>query len=339
MYSDEDLDAAVADAVLNAADVQSFRAFIERRRAQPAVDEEHFRLLTGFNDIFVSIALVMILGAVSYLGAQASYAVSGWATAGAAWALAEFFTRKRRMALPSILLLCAWALGSFFGTLAALGGQVESLQEGEWSFLAASLLAVAVAVLHWRRFRVPITIAAGVAGLALTIASLVAMLAPSWSAKLGSGLMLLMGLAVFLLALRWDASDPHRRSCNSDVAFWLHLLAAPLIVHPLFSALDLLDGEASLTQALAGVGIYLLLGIIALLVDRRALLVSALVYVIASVSLLLKQTSSLGSGLAVTSLLVGLGLAVLSAFWHRSRGVALAALPQEIRNRLPAHGG
>ena len=31
----------------------------------------------------------------------------------AAWLLAEFFTRRRRMALPSIVLLCLFVAGTF----------------------------------------------------------------------------------------------------------------------------------------------------------------------------------------------------------------------------------
>ena len=76
-------------------------------RATPAVDEEHFRLLTGFNDIFVSIAAVILLVAVGWIGntlpphieASGPSPFAGLFVAGTAWGLAEFFTRKRRMAL------------------------------------------------------------------------------------------------------------------------------------------------------------------------------------------------------------------------------------------------
>ena len=61
MYSDSDLDAAVEQGALSASAAASFRAFVAGQRAAPAVDEEHFRLITGFNDIFVSIAIVLVL--------------------------------------------------------------------------------------------------------------------------------------------------------------------------------------------------------------------------------------------------------------------------------------
>ena len=86
-------------------------------------DEEQFRLLTGFNDIFVSIAAAILLFAVGWIG-QRIGATSAWrstatgraslaplAVAATAWGLALFFTAKRRMALPSILLLLAFVGG------------------------------------------------------------------------------------------------------------------------------------------------------------------------------------------------------------------------------------
>src|SRR2546430_3225670 len=43
---------------------------------------------------------------------------------------------------------------------------------------------------------------------------------------------------MFLFAMWWDGSDRARLTRRSDVAFWLHLLAAPMIVHPVFTLLD-----------------------------------------------------------------------------------------------------
>src|SRR3546814_17074082 len=76
----------------------------------------------------------------------------------------------------------------------------------------------------------------------------------------------------------WDSSDPKRETRRSDVAFWLHLLAAPLIVHPVFSLLGLTDGSASVMEAVVVLLVYVGIGLTALAIDRRALLVSALAY-------------------------------------------------------------
>src|SRR5262245_42279104 len=114
MYSEADIDAAVAERAITAEAAAALRAFVARRQASPAVDEEHFRLLTGFNDIFVSIAAILLLIAVGWLAGVVIAPLAG-AVAGSAvsWGLAEYFTRRRRMALPSILLLASFTAGAF----------------------------------------------------------------------------------------------------------------------------------------------------------------------------------------------------------------------------------
>ena len=64
MYSQNDLDEAVASGAITADSANALRAFVEQQRATPAVDEEQFRLITGFNDIFVSIAAAILLIAI-----------------------------------------------------------------------------------------------------------------------------------------------------------------------------------------------------------------------------------------------------------------------------------
>src|SRR5205814_10053985 len=68
MYSQQDLDDAVASGVISAEAADALRAHIERQRATPIADEEQFRLITGFNDIFVSIAAAILLFAVGWIG-------------------------------------------------------------------------------------------------------------------------------------------------------------------------------------------------------------------------------------------------------------------------------
>ncbi|MFX8102685.1 hypothetical protein ABTK91_20200, partial [Acinetobacter baumannii] len=83
------------------------------------------------------------------------------------------------------------------------------------------------AALHWRRFRVPITWAAAAAVLALALGK---GLLSEWQMPA----LVLAGLATLAAAVGWDISDRLRRTRRADVAFWLHLLAAPLLVHSSF---------------------------------------------------------------------------------------------------------
>ena len=68
MYSQNDLDEAVAAGALSAEAAAALRNYIDSQRASPAVDEENFRLITGFNDVFVAIASAILLFAVGFIG-------------------------------------------------------------------------------------------------------------------------------------------------------------------------------------------------------------------------------------------------------------------------------
>src|SRR3546814_13051814 len=83
---------------------------------------------------------------------------------------------------------------------------------------------------------VPITVAAGTAALAATAVALILSLTgvPRDSQTLVMALVLVAGLGVFALAMWWDRSDRVRQTRRSDVAFRLHLLAAPQLAHPIF---------------------------------------------------------------------------------------------------------
>lgn len=61
MYSNEDIQSAVDAGAISSQAAKALRAHVDSRRKTSAVDEEHFRLITGFNDIFVVIASLLLL--------------------------------------------------------------------------------------------------------------------------------------------------------------------------------------------------------------------------------------------------------------------------------------
>lgn len=341
MYSDADLERAVAAGVIPAETATALRQFVSDRGASPLVDEEQFRLVTGFNDIFVAIAGVLLLVAVGWIGGSIAPPLGGAAVAVTAWGLSEYFTRVRRMALPSILFLLAFVGGVFAAGLTLLfdgdgpqgkPGVVEGLK-----FTAVSFVAAGAAFAHWRRFHVPITVAAGAGAVVAMVVGLLVAALPGLQDNL-TPLLFIGGLAVFAAAMWWDMSDRERLTRRSDVAFWLHLLAAPLIVHPVFSALGVLGNDVGPTNAALVLLLYVLLGLVALAVDRRALMVSALAYVLYALSMLFKQLGAIGLNVALTALVIGSALLLLSAFWHSARAMLLGLLPESLRARLPVVG-
>lgn len=361
MYSQQELDDAVASGVISAEAADALRAHVERQRSTAIADEEQFRLITGFNDIFVSIAAAILLFAVGWIGQSIGQAtglfISDHGEVGpsflaplpiflTAWGLALFFTAKRRMALPSILLLLAF-VGGVLATSAFLLVEIIGPDRfnGPGQLLPATVGGVSAAIaagaawLHWRRFHVPITVAAGAAAIAgLFLAIVIGIVQPgsSEAAKnLVLGFVLLLGIGVFLFAMWWDASDRARTTRRSDVAFWLHLLAAPMIAHPIFTLIGLNNGTVGTGEALLVVGLYVLFGLTALAVDRRALLVSALAYVLYALTELFKHFGAVELNVALTALVIGSALLLLSAYWHQARRLIVSRLPSTIQARLP----
>ncbi|MBB3764164.1 hypothetical protein [Sphingomicrobium lutaoense] len=358
MYSQQELDDAVAAGAINREAANSLRAFVAAQRSAPAVDEEHFRLITGFNDIFVALASIILLVAVGWIGQAIGQGLNfalpgggpsplaGAAVAAAAWGLATYFTAKRRMALPSILLMLAfvggtfWAVGSLLAVIVAASIAEPSEQIGGFLAALAAAITAGAAWLHWKTFRVPITVAAGAAAVAGIVAGITAgVLAGSIGDEALKTVMLtvvlLLGLGIFAYAMRWDMSDPGRVTRRSDVAFWLHLLAAPMIVHPVFTLLGLNDGHATIGEGLLVIALYIALGIAALAIDRRALLVSGLAYVIWALSDMFEQFGAIELNIALTALVIGSALLLLSAFWHQARSSIIARLPEGWQARLP----
>ncbi|MCB2066597.1 MAG: hypothetical protein KDE15_08170 [Erythrobacter sp.] len=346
MYSEQDLRDAVAAGAISDAAAHALRAHVARSRQMPVTDEENFRLVNSFNDIFVTIAAVLLLVAMAGIGNAIAPGAAGVLIAAAAWGMAEFFTRRRRMALPSIVLLLAFVGGVVAAPIQVLA---ETNIDGNERLVgvigAGAFLAGAVAAwLHWRRFMVPITIAALAATtVATVIALIVTAIGPG---NIGSPDMVILpmvfvaGLGVFAFAMRWDMSDRTRETRRSDVAFWLHLLAAPMIAHPLFHWLGITEGDVvGLGGVLAVLGVYVLFGLVALAVDRRALLVSALAYVLFALSSLFGEYGMVELSVALTALVIGSALLMLSAFWPAIRGSLVGKLPGDLRERLPIAGG
>jgi len=361
MYSQQELDDAVASGVITAEAANALRAHIESQRSTAIPDEEQFRLITGFNDIFVSIAAAILLFAVGWIGQSIGQAtglfisdhgdvgpsfLAPLAIAATAWALALFFTGRRRMALPSILLLLAFVGGvlvtAAFAQVQLIGAdhlnEQNQLLAATIGGISAAIAAVAAWV-HWRRFHVPITVAAGAAAIAaLFLAIVVAIVQPgdSEAAKnLILGFVLLLGIGMFLFAMWWDSSDRARLTRRADVAFWLHLLAAPMIAHPVFALLGLTNGSVGVGEGLLVIGLYVLFGLTALAVDRRALLVSALAYVLYALTELFKQFGAVELNVALTALIIGSALLLLSAYWHQARRLIVSRLPSNLQARLP----
>ncbi len=365
MISDEVLDLAIGKGVITAAQAEALRGLEKDHapRPRPPVasassgeaqtetqDDEKLRFVSGFADIFVSLGLALFFSSSAYLINSYAGATVMWAgLAALAWLLAEFFTRRHRLALPSIILLGLFAASVFMATsqlVAALNPTAplnwwHPLDGQSWmlahatSMALAGLATAALTGLHYARFRVPITIAAMAAALVASVIGLAYWIMPDISRRGFDGLLLVSGILIFLLAMRFDMSDLPRVTRRTDIAFWLHLLAAPLIVHPLIAGLRHDGGALDTDSAVAILAIFLGLGLVSLIIDRRALLVSGLTYAGIAFGVLLQKTGVADKTPAATLLALGLFILLLSALWHPLRQAVLELLPRALVLRLP----
>ena len=282
MYSQQELDDAVASGVITADAADALRAHIERQRSTAIPDEEQFRLLTGFNDIFVSIAAAILLFAVGWIGqsiGQATGSASSPTTAtgpelpraarrrrrrpgaspsssprGAEWRCPRSCSFSPSSAVSWRLRHSCWhrSSGPIASTTTARRSPAvdRRRQRRDRRRRRLASLAPLPRADHRRRGRCcrrrPVRRSSSSRSLHPTDGE---------SAKnLILGFVLLLGIGMFLFAMWWDASDRARLTRRSDVAFWLHLLAAPMIAHPIFTLLGLNNGSVSIGEALIVVG-------------------------------------------------------------------------------------
>lgn len=354
MIDTDDIRAAVGAGLLTESQAASLTALAHSRQgAREGLDpgDEPFELFRGFNEVFIMIGLV-ILGA-GWAG------VVGWAiydelqtwkttavfyaavTAVLIWVASEYFIRRRRMVGPAILLVMMFAGNAGFGFIQQFAQVFMLAQEDFSSLILPGLLSVAATFVFWLRFKVPFAMALIALGLFATalLAAATRSGTPEsitdifvFSAESSfAWITLALGLLTFAVAMYFDGSDPHRVTRRSTQGFWLHLVAAPMIINTV--ALSILSNE--------GPGIYgMILGamacfaLVAVVIDRRSFLLAAIAYVV-SVLLTLNPALENESG-AFVVLGLGVFLVLLGAFWARIRWVILAVLPLgRLRQYLP----
>jgi hypothetical protein len=271
------------------------------------------------------------------------------------WLLGEFFARRRRLFLPAIAIVLMMTLfavvaGATLYAGAVLGENFETspanLEAMPPELRVGILLAMALAVItplaFYLRFRLPFSL--GLAGGGAATFVIVACLIANYEVTTGAlpALYLVLGTLLFLAGVAFDARDPERATRLSDNGFWLHFAAAPLILNGAFGLIGQVlnggqtstagmieaagsnEGAAAAAQASATLLVILVLGAISLLINRRALIVSALLTAGIAIGALL-NAAGLGAGALAAATLITLGafVLILGAGWHSVRRALL----------------
>jgi hypothetical protein len=353
MLHDDDLDAAVGVAIVTQAQADSLREFAVKRRSTGVAeraDEERFRFMRGFNDFFFAIGVALLgVGLVLFAGINAINPLACGLSAFVMWGLAELLVRRMRLVLPGIVIVGFFVM-FFVVTFPPLpdglmprfttpGGNVVNGFFGfgnvSWMSINAVIASLA-AFVFYLRFRFPFALLIVAAG---AVCGFVLGANQFLFAGLPLGrllLMLLSGGVVFGIAMRFDLSDRLRATRRSDCAFWLHVLAAPLLVHSLIGLVSLSAFRAGNAMALVIIAIAGLLTVVALVIDRRALLVSALVYVGSAIAIALSNAAMDRSFVLIATLVIlGLLVLALGVGWVPLRRRVVSLLPSQFVDRLP----
>ena len=311
-----------------------------------------------------------------------------------AWGLSALLVGRQRRILPGIVLCCVFvvfaslALSWIYIRLimaqfdsAAFDAAVDSitstsalsreafdamLADLPWTIRLMPIVfggsALVVSAFYYSSFRLPF--AGGLTGLALVSFAMLAWLVidPYTVVRFNPLINLLMGLALFLGGIAFDARDPARTTRLSGTGFWLHFFAAPML---LSAAVTLAitgaqaDGESplgtgpvfmpmtedgyALRAAIVSLVVIAVFALISLLINRRALIVSGLLTTGVALAVLVNQLGLDGAGVAAVTLLVLGGIVVLlGVAWTPVRGVLTAPFPSSgvIARIIPpvAHG-
>ncbi|MEL6285424.1 MAG: hypothetical protein AAFQ18_04375, partial [Pseudomonadota bacterium] len=235
MFDTTDLRAAVDAGVISRDQAQRLEGFLEQRAGgASASDPETLRFLANFNDIFITVGLVLLISGVLLFSGLSSMGTAMRAPANAAlftllpaaglsWLLSEYFCARRRLLLPSMALAVMFSvtLGLAVAALAgsdeaadlrSLTGMWQSLGSvGLWGFGAIAAASVA----YFVRFRLPFALfilALSIAALAYTGVSFFG----DVGLVIGGLLSVLIGVATIGVAIGLDMSDPKRATRKAD---------------------------------------------------------------------------------------------------------------------------
>jgi hypothetical protein len=328
--SDAQIEKALEAGIITPRQAKAMREHLPKMGPKAQIgNEEDMRFLRSFSDVFIAIGLVLLGLGISGLVGLFGGGIWNWVAALGSVILAYYFGRKRRAHLPTLI------LALMFLIFVQAGADFLFVKDG----ILAALLTLVAMGLFYALIRLPFCIALIViAGLYLVFA-LTRRISPDILTSATGIVLMICGAIIFAIALFYDSKDQHRTTRFSDNAFWLHFLAAPLIIHGL--AIGAIQGKVeklfgivpiiTINQGEA-VAILIMVGIITLVglaINRRALIVSSLGYAGFAIIFLIQGVGLGAGGIAVATLvMLGVAVVLLGTVWHEIRNPLIKYLPK-----------
>jgi len=313
-------------------------------RAQPTPfsDTETPSFVRGFHDVLITIGIIVALAGLWGIA-------SVFAVLPAIVVLAEILVRRQRLALPAVVLTLTLAVWTAIVAARWLEGSAVMAIGGNVA-LQYTLAFPVVLGLFYLLYRIPLALALTIMGAAVVVLQLV-LRALGWLTGdplfevnhpvLLSITAIVCALGLFALAMKFDLRDPLRRTVNSDIAFWLHLGAAPALLYSIISLAGLSGGTLAALQTVSFrtpvvVATVVALMLIGLIIDRRAFVTSGLLSLgFALYGIFRQGDARVDTYIYITLLTVGAIVLVIGTGWMPLRRFVMRQLPVAMQEKLP----
>ena len=313
MISKSTLQKAAEKNIINKDQIEPLYQFIKNENSTDTNlnTEEPLKFIRSFGDVFIALGIILLVISINMTSLNGLYYLI---PAVCFIFIAEWLVRKRRLALPGIVILLA---------ILFFINKAFSFDNDNATTLGLGIISLS-SLLFYIRYKMPFSLLPLAASLiAITIIQI------GLDVLNNPLIFVALGLSTFIIAMWFDSRDTRRESHLSDNAFWLHLLAAPLIVHG--AMLSLITSDNQLTHSFSNDALMLLFFsgffLIALFVDRRAMLVSTQLYAVYALTQLL-QSDIIDSQNIMIYVLMALGLFVIffGTYWYKTRRIIFGFL-------------
>ncbi len=296
------------------------------------------RLIRGFHDVLITIGIVVSLGGFWAIG-------SVFLALPAVFVLAEIFVYRQKLALPGFCLTLALAQ-----TVAAIPILGNNSGETLPHFITVFVLELAAMSGFYIRYRVPVALASAIASALLLCFLLILLVIQTFTGaatleQMNANVVGIIGLVLagilFYIAMDFDLADTKRVTRRSDVAFWLHLITAPLLLYSLFMAIFGDNGfwwsnNPTSSDALIAVIVITVMIVVGIIIDRRAFVTSGLISLGVALYILTKDAGITVSNVTSFSFLaVGIIVLLLGSGWQWLREKVVNKLPSGWQSKLP----
>ena len=299
------LEAASEQNIINPSQIDPLLSFLNKEKATQATSS-HLRFKRVSGDVFITLGVIFISVAAAQFNLQSYFNLLPMLLMLIA---SEWLVAKRRLVLPGIAIVISLL---YFASRLVDFSFTNNL-------LVDTAVLTSLASLFYLRYRFPFAMLAIGIGLIILFNSLI-------SVELGQlqSLFAVYGLFIFMIAMWFDSLDTKRESYLSDTAFWLHLLAAPLFVHAVMSSL-LMTANPIASKEILIIVFFISFFLLALFVDRRALLVSSFSYAVYAITKIgnnaLYQIENKTFLLFIT---LGILIIFFGAYWHKVRTIVFS---------------